>query len=256
MIGGGRRPVVDTWWQTETGCILIAPLPGAIATKPGSASRALPAIHADVVDESGNPVRGRQGYLVLKRPWPSMLRTLYGEDERYEQTYFGRFDERSFFGRFEERTYFVGDVAMIDDDGYFWIGGRVDDVLNVAGSRFAAAQVESAIVTHPKVAEAAVIGQFDEETGQSVCAFVTLAGEEQGTPELEREVREVVASRVGQLAAPKRIVWADELPKTRSGKIMRRLLRDIAAGEPLGDLTTLRDPRVMGELEQQFVAGD
>jgi acetyl-CoA synthetase len=144
---------------------------------------------------------------------------------------------------------------MIDDDGYFWIGGRVDDVLNVAGSRFAAAQLESAIVAHPKVAEAAVIGQFDERTGQAVCAFVTLVGEEQGNAELERDVREFVAMRLGDLASPQRIVWTDELPKTRSGKIMRRLLRDIAAGEPLGDLTTLRDPRVMGELEQQFVAG-
>jgi acetyl-CoA synthetase len=255
VIGGGRCPIVDTWWQTETGCILIAPLPGVSATKPGSAGRPLPAIHADVVGEDGNPVRDTYGYLVLTRPWPAMLRTLYKEDDRYKQTYFGRFDEDSYFGRFEERVYFVGDIARIDDDGYFWIGGRVDDVLNVAGSRFAAATVESAIVAHPKVAEAAVIGQFDQVTGQAICAFVTLEGAEVGSEALEMEIRDGVVARVGELASPRRIIWTDELPKTRSGKIMRRLLRDIAAGEALGDLTTLRDPRVMGELEQHFVAG-
>jgi acetyl-CoA synthetase len=184
-----------------------------------------------------------------------MLRTLYKEDERYEETYFGRFDERSYLGRFGERVYFVGDVARIDEDGYFWIGGRVDDVLNVAGSRFAAAEVESAIVAHPSVAEAAVIGQYDNESGQAICAFVSLVGDKQGSERIEREIRDAVTRRVGEPASPRRIIWADELPKTRSGKIMRRLLRDIAAGEPLGDLTTLRDPRVMGELEQHFVAG-
>jgi acetyl-CoA synthetase len=253
VVGGGRCPIVDTWWQTETGCVLIAPLPGLTATKPGSASQPLPAIQADVVDEDGNSIRGKQGYLVLKRPWPAMLRTLYREDERYKQTYFGRFDERSFLGSFEERIYYVGDVARIDEDGYFWIGGRVDDVLNVAGARFAAAEVESAIVAHPKVAEAAAIGQFDEDTGQAVCAFVILEGDCPGSDRLESEIRAEVSSRVDELAAPRRIIWTDELPKTRSGKIMRRLLRDIAAGEALGDLTTLRDPRVMGELEQHFV---
>jgi len=253
VVGGGRCPIVDTWWQTETGCVLIAPLPGLTATKPGSASQPLPAIQADVVDEDGNSIRGKQGYLVLKRPWPAMLRTLYREDERYKQTYFGRFDERSFLGSFEERIYYVGDVARIDEDGYFWIGGRVDDVLNIAGARFAAAEVESAIVAHPKVAEAAAIGQFDEDTGQAVCAFVILEGDCPGSDRLESEIRAEVSSRVDELAAPRRIIWTDELPKTRSGKIMRRLLRDIAAGEALGDLTTLRDPRVMGELEQHFV---
>jgi acetyl-CoA synthetase len=255
VIGGERCPIVDTWWQTETGCIMIAALPGVVATKPGSVSRPLPGIDADVVDEDGAPVRGRNGYLILKRPWPAMLRTLYKEDERYEETYFGRFDERSYLGRFGERVYFVGDVARIDEDGYFWIGGRVDDVLNVAGSRFAAAEVESAIVAHPSVAEAAVIGQYDNESGQAICAFVSLVGDKQGSERIEREIRDAVTRRVGEPASPRRIIWADELPKTRSGKIMRRLLRDIAAGEPLGDLTTLRDPRVMGELEQHFVAG-
>jgi len=255
VIGGGRCPVIDTWWQTETGCILIAALPGVTATKPGSATRPLPGIDADVVDEDGCSVRGQQGNLVLKRPWPAMLRTLYKEDERYEETYFGRFDERSYLGRFGERVYFVGDVARIDEDGYFWIGGRVDDVLNVAGSRFAAADIESAIVAHPKVAEAAVIGQYDEDSGQAICAFVSLAGDVRGSERLEQEIRDAVTSGLGQPASPRRVIWADELPKTRSGKIMRRLLRDIAAGEPLGDLTTLRDPRVMGELEQHFVGG-
>jgi acetyl-CoA synthetase len=254
VIGGGRCPIVDTWWQTETGCILIASLPGVSATKPGSAGRPLPGISAAVFDEDGNPVRDSDGYLVLTRPWPAMLRTLYKEDDRYKQTYFGRFED-SYFGRFEERVYFVGDIARIDEDGYFWIGGRVDDVLNVAGSRFAAAAVESAIVAHPRVAEAAVIGQFDEDTGQAICAFVTLELDQPGSVVLEQEIREGVVARVGPLASPQRIIWADELPKTRSGKIMRRLLRDIAAGEALGDLTTLRDPRVMGELEQHFVAG-
>jgi acetyl-CoA synthetase len=255
VIGGGRCPIVDTWWQTETGCILIAPLPGVSATKPGSAGRPLPAIHADVVDDDGNRVRGDYGYLVLTRPWPAMLRTLHKEDDRYKQTYFGRFDEESYFGRFEERVYFVGDTAKIDEDGCFWIGGRVDDMLNIAGSRFAAASIESAIVAHPKVAEAAVIGQFDQETGQAICAFVTLELDEPGSEVLEQEVRDCVVARVGAPASPRRIIWANELPKTRSGKIMRRLLRDIGAGEELGDLTTLRDPRVMGELEQHFVAG-
>jgi acetyl-CoA synthetase len=253
VIGGGRCPIVDTWWQTETGCIMIAPLPGLTATKPGSASHPLPAIQADVVDEDGNSVRGKQGYLVLKRPWPAMLRTLYHEEERYRQTYFGRFDERSYLGRFEERVYFVGDTALIDDDGYFWIGGRVDDVLNVAGSRIAAAEIESAIVAHPNVAEAAVIGEFDEQTGQAVCAFVILESSSRPSSRLEEEIRTEVGNRVGEFAIPQEIIWTDELPKTRSGKIMRRLLRDIAAGEELGDRTTLRDPGVMGELEQHFV---
>ena len=234
---------------------MIATLPGVLAAKPGSVGKPLPAIDADVVDEDGNAVRGRDGYLVLRRPWPAMLRTLYKEDERYEQTYFGRFDERSYLSRFDERMYFVGDVAHIDDDGYFWIGGRVDDVLNIAGSRFAAAAVESAIVAHPAVAEAAVIGQYDPDTGQAICAFVSLVADSAVSEELEQEIRDGVSRRLDPLASPRRIVWTDELPKTRSGKIMRRLLRDIAAGEELGDLTTLRDPRVMGELEQQFVAG-
>jgi acetyl-CoA synthetase len=195
-----------------------------------------------VVDETtGEEVEhGTQGLLVLRRPWPGMLRTLYGDDDRYVETYFSRFGKQ---------TYLVGDAARRDKDGCFWIIGRIDDVLNVAGHRMSTAEIESAIVSHAKVAEAAVIGQSDEDTGQAVCAFVTLEGELQGDDDLVGELREHVAQRIGKLARPKRIVWADDLPKTRSGKIMRRLLRDIAEGRELGDVTTLRDPDVMGQLE-------
>jgi acetyl-CoA synthetase len=241
VIGGGSCPIVDTWWQTETGHIMITTLPGAQAQKPGSAGKALPGIDAAVLDEEGNEVSGEQGLLALRRPWPGMLRTLYRDDDRYVETYFSKWDSE---------TYFVGDAARKDSDGYFWVIGRVDDVINVSGHRLSTAEVESAIVSHANVAEAAVIGQADEHTGQSICAFVTLEGEIEGTEELEGDIREHVAGRIGKFARPKRIVWADDLPKTRSGKIMRRLLRDIAEGHELGDVTTLRDPDVVEQLDE------
>jgi acetyl-CoA synthetase len=242
VIGGERCPIVDTWWQTETGAIMITPLAGIVATKPGSATRPFPGISADVVGErDGEPVDDGQGLLVLQRPWPSMLRTLYKEDDRFVETYFEKFGKE---------TYLVGDAARKDKDGYFWIIGRIDDVVNVSGHRMSTAEVESAIVAHPKVAEAAVIGQADEDSGQSICAFVTLEGDNtEGSDELVSEINDTVAKRIGKLARPKRVIWADDLPKTRSGKIMRRLLRDIAEGRALGDVTTLRDPDVMKQLE-------
>jgi acetyl-CoA synthetase len=244
VIGGERCPIVDTWWQTETGHILISPLPGITATKPGSATRPLPGIEPAVLDEDGNEVEGDQGLLAIKRPWPGMLRTLYKDEGRYKETYYDKFGET---------TYFVGDAARKDEDGYFWIIGRVDDVINVSGHRLSTAEVESAIVSHPKVAESAVIGQQDEDTGQAICAFVILEGDsDEGNEQLEQEVREHCAKRIGKLARPKRIIWTADVPKTRSGKIMRRLLRDIAEGNELGDVTTLREPGVMKDLEQKF----
>ena len=241
VIGGERCPIVDTWWQTETGAIMITPLPGIVSTKPGSATRPFPGIAAEVVDErEGKPIDQGQGLLVLTRPWPSMLRTLYKEDDRFIETYFAKFGKE---------TYLVGDAARKDKDGYFWVIGRIDDVVNVSGHRLSTAEVESAIVSHGKVAEAAVIGQVDEDSGQAICAFVTLEGDLEGTNELVEEIRSRVADRIGKFARPKRIIWADDLPKTRSGKIMRRLLRDIADGKALGDVTTLRDPDVMAQLE-------
>jgi len=243
VIGGERCPIVDTWWQTETGHIMITTLPGAQYGKPGSAGTPLPGISAAIVDgETGEEVPdGTQGLLTLTHPWPGMLRTLFGDDDRYVSTYWEKFGPE---------TYFVGDASKRDaDDGYVWVIGRVDDVLNVSGHRMSTAEIESAIVSHGKVAEAAVIGQADEDTGQSVCAFVTLEGDLEGTPDLEAEIREHVAQRIGKLARPKRIVWSDDLPKTRSGKIMRRLLKDIAEGRALGDVTTLRDPDVMKQLQ-------
>jgi acetyl-CoA synthetase len=241
VIGGGRCPIVDTWWQTETGNIMITTLPGAQATKPGSAGTPLPGIDAAVVDEEGNEVEDEQGILVLRKPWPAMLRTLYKEDDRFIETYFERFGKE---------TYLVGDASRKDSDGYFWVIGRIDDVINVSGHRLSTAEVESAIVSHPKVAEAAVIGQSDEDTGQAICAFVTLQGDDDGSEELEQEVRDQVAKHIGKLARPKRIIWAYDLPKTRSGKIMRRLLRDVAEGRELGDVTTLRDPDVVAKLDE------
>ena len=241
MIGGERCPIVDTWWQTETGAIMITPLPGIVSTKPGSATLPFPGIAAEVVDErEGKPIDEGQGLLVLTRPWPSMLRTLYKEDDRFIETYFAKFGKD---------TYLVGDAARKDKDGYFWVIGRIDDVVNVSGHRLSTAEVESAIVSHGKVAEAAVIGQVDEDSGQAICAFVTLEGDLEGTNDLVEEIRSRVADRIGKFARPKRIIWADDLPKTRSGKIMRRLLRDIADGKALGDVTTLRDPDVMAQLE-------
>jgi acetyl-CoA synthetase len=241
VVGGGRCPVVDTWWQTETGGIMITTLPGAQAMKPGSAGTPLPGIAAAVLDEDGNEVkRGTQGLLSLSRPWPGMLRTLYGDDDRYVTTYWDKWGPT---------TYLVGDASKMDEDGYISVIGRVDDVLNVSGHRMSTAEIESAIVSHPKVAEAAVIGATDEDTGQAVAAFITLEGEYEGSDELVVEIREHVAMRIGKLARPKRVIWADDLPKTRSGKIMRRLLKDIAEGRELGDVTTLRDPDVMAQLE-------
>ena len=246
VVGGGRCPIIDTWWQTETGAIMITPLPGIVSTKPGSATRPFPGIAAQVLDEStGEPIDEGQGLLVITRPWPSMLRTLYKEPDRFIETYFSRFGKE---------TYLVGDAARRDKDGYFWIIGRIDDVVNVSGHRLSTAEVESAIVSHPEVAEAAVIGQHDEDTGQAICAFVTLRGDLEGTDAITDEVRATVAERIGKFARPKRIVWADDLPKTRSGKIMRRLLRDIADGRVLGDVTTLRDPDVMAQLESKIKA--
>ena len=241
VIGGERCPIVDTWWQTETGMIMITPLPGITATKPGSATQPFPGIAADVLDEStGESVSEGQGLLVLTRPWPAMLRTLYREEERYINAYFER------FGR---EVYLVGDAARRDSDGYIWVIGRIDDVVNVSGHRLSTAEVESAIVAHPDVAEAAVIGQHDEDTGQAIVAFVTLQGDLEGDEATVESVRESVAERIGKFARPKRIIWSDDLPKTRSGKIMRRLLRDIAEGRALGDVTTLRDPAVTAQLE-------
>jgi acetyl-CoA synthetase len=241
VIGGGRCPIVDTWWQTETGCIMISPLPGITKTKPGSATQPFPGVEAAVLTEDGEDAGNEQGLLALRRPWPSMLRTLYKEEDRFVETYFDKFGKE---------TYFVGDAARKDEDGYFWIIGRVDDVVNVSGHRLSTAEVESAIVSHPKVAESAVIGQSDEDTGQSICAFVTLEGSnDEGDDQIEQEIRDRVADRIGKFARPKRIIWAGDLPKTRSGKIMRRLLRDIAEGRELGDVTTLRDPAVMEQLE-------
>jgi acetyl-CoA synthetase len=249
VVGGGRCPIVDTWWQTETGAIMITTLPGAQEAKPSSAGTLLPALAGEVREESSGEVaeRGRQGLLALTRPWPSMLRTLYKDDDRYVETYWSRWDNR---------TYLVGDAARQTEDDYFWVIGRIDDVINVSGHRLSTAEVESAIVSHPKVAESAVIGQSDEDTGQAIAAFVTLEGTLEGSEELVDELREHVAQKIGKLARPKRIIWADDLPKTRSGKIMRRLLRDVAEGRALGDVTTLRDPAVMAQLEGQIKASD
>jgi len=243
VIGGERCPIVDTWWQTETGAIMISPLPGITSTKPGSATQPFPGVFAEVLDEStGEPVQEGQGLLVLTRPWPSMLRTLYKEEERFIETYFKRFGSE---------TYLVGDAARRDSDGYFWVIGRIDDVVNVSGHRLSTAEVESAIVAHTDVAEAAVIGQHDEDSGQAIVAFVTLQGDLEGDDGTVEGIREAVSGRIGKFARPKRIIWTEDLPKTRSGKIMRRLLRDIAEGRALGDVTTLRDPAVMQQLEDQ-----
>jgi acetyl-CoA synthetase len=241
-IGGGRCPIVDTWWQTETGAIMISPLPGLTETKPGSATVPLPGIEAAIYDSEGNEIDEGGGTLVLTKPWPSMARTLYREDDRFIETYWDR------YGR---DTYLVGDAARRDEDGYFWIVGRIDDVINVSGHRLSTMEVESALVSHPKVAEAAVIAVPDEDTGQAIVAFVTPEGNSQGGDEMVTELRGHVAEKIGKLARPKSIHFSDDLPKTRSGKIMRRLLRDIAQGNELGDVTTLRDPSVVEQLQEQ-----
>ena len=243
-IGGGRCPVVDTWWQTETGAILISPLPGMTTLKPGSATFPLPGVTAEVVDDRGRPVAVGGGYLAMTRPWPAMLRGIYGDPERYRQTYWNRF----------EGKYFAGDGAKRDDDGYFWLLGRVDDVMNVSGHRVSTTEVESALVDHPTVAEAAVVGAKDETTGQAIIAFVTLkAGEEPSVGHGEA-LREHVAQKIGRFGRPKTIIFTDDLPKTRSGKIMRRLLRDVAEGRDLGDTTTLADANVVDEIRRRAEA--
>jgi acetyl-CoA synthetase len=240
-IGGGSCPVVDTWWQTETGAIMISPLPGATTTKPGSATFPLPGTVAEVVDDAGRPVERGGGYLTLTRPWPSMLRGIYGDPERYRDTYWSRFEGR----------YFAGDGAHIDDEGYYWLLGRVDDVMNISGHRVSTAEVESALVSHPSVAESAVVGATDAVTGQAIVAFVTCRGDTESTEELGQELRAHVATKIGPTARPKTVIFTDDLPKTRSGKIMRRLLRDVAEGRDLGDTTTLADASVVDEIRQR-----
>jgi acetyl-CoA synthetase len=242
-IGKKRCPIVDTWWQTETGMIMISPLPGATPTKPGSCTRPLPGVIAEVVDKQGNPVPANSGgLLVIKQPWPAMLRTIYGDDARYRQMYWSQVPH----------CYFTADGARRDEDGYIWIMGRVDDVLNVAGHRLSTMEIESALVHHPKVAEAAVVGQPDEIKGEGIACFVTLVGGEQPSEELKKELRDHVAKEIGALARPDAIRFTDGLPKTRSGKIMRRLLRDIASGkETTGDTTTLEDLSVMVKLREE-----
>ncbi|HWH35422.1 MAG TPA: acetate--CoA ligase, partial [Acidimicrobiales bacterium] len=237
-IGGGTCPVVDTWWQTETGAIMISPLPGVTTTKPGSATFPLPGVAAEVVDDAGRPVERGGGYLTLTRPWPSMLRGIYGDPDRYRDTYWSRFEGR----------YFAGDGAHIDDEGYYWLLGRVDDVMNVSGHRVSTAEVESALVSHEAVAESAVVGASDEVSGQAIVAFVTCRGGTETTDELGQELRAHVATRIGPTARPKTVIFTDDLPKTRSGKIMRRLLRDVAEGRDLGDTTTLADASVVEEI--------
>jgi acetyl-CoA synthetase len=242
VIGAERCPIVDTWWQTENGCILISPVPGAVPTKPGSATLPLPGIAAEVVNHEGKPVGPNQGgLLVIKRPWPAMFRTLYRDPERYKQAYFTQI----------EGAYFTGDGARRDEDGYFWVMGRVDDVLNVAGHRLGTMEVESALVSHPAVAEAAVVGRPDPVKGQAVVAFVTLAGGRKGNDQLREELRKHVVKEIGALARPDDLRFSDTLPKTRSGKIMRRLLRQIAVGDDaLGDTSTVEDLSVLARLRE------
>ena len=239
-IGGERCPVVDTWWQTETGSILITPLPGVTTLKPGSATRPFPGIHADIVDESGQSVPANSGgYLVLRRPWPSMFRTIYGDPQRYIDTYFSRFGPD---------VYLAGDGAKRDDDDDFWLLGRIDDVMNVAGHRLSTYEIESALVDHPSVAESAVVSRPDDVVGEAIVAFVTLKSSERGDESLIEVLRNHVASKIGKIARPHAIILTDDLPKTRSGKIMRRLLRDVAHGRHLGDVTTLANAEVVEEI--------
>jgi len=249
VIGGDRAPVVDTWWQTETGMILISPLPGVTAGKPGSAMTAVPGVSAEVVNDEGVPVpNGSGGYLVLTEPWPAMLRTLWGDDDRFVETYWKRFADQGY--------YFAGDGAKKDEDGDIWLLGRVDDVMNVSGHRLSTTEIESALVSHPKVAEAAVVGATDETTGQAVCAFVILredAGD--GGEDIVQELRNHVAKEIGAIAKPRQIMIVAELPKTRSGKIMRRLLRDVAENREVGDVTTLADSSVMTLIREGLSSG-
>jgi acetyl-CoA synthetase len=242
VIGGGRCPVVDTWWQTETGGIMITPLPGITTAKPGSATLPFPGIKPAIYDENGQPIEGTDtGYLVIERPWPGMLRTIYKDPQRYEDTYWNVY----------EGVYFVGDGARRDEDGYFWIMGRIDDVMNVSGHRISTAEVESALVSHEAVAEAAVIGRKDEDKGQAVFAYVTLEGEREGSEDLKGTLRQHVRKQIGALASPDDMIFTDDLPKTRSGKIMRRVLRAVAEGDDLGDTSTLADPGSVEALQEQ-----
>ncbi len=234
-IGSERCPIVDTWWQTETGGHMITPLPALTATKPGSACRPLPGIGAELVDDSGNVVSVGGGYLTLTRPWPSMLRGIWGDSDRYADTYWSRFEGR----------YFAGDGAKLDDDGYLWVLGRVDDVMNISGHRISTAEVESALVDHPAVAEAAVVGATDPTTGQAIVGYVILRGGVEASDELREEIRQHVSVKLGAIARPRAVILVDDLPKTRSGKIMRRLLRDVVEGRELGDTTTLADANVV-----------
>jgi len=243
-IGGNRCPIVDTWWQTETGGIMITPLPGVTTTKPGSATIPFPGISVQLVDSNGAVLEKGGGFLVLTEPWPGMLRTIYGDDARYRETYWSRFPGR----------YFAGDGAKVDDDGYWWILGRVDDVLNVAGHRIGTMEVESALVDHPAVAEAAVVGKAHELKGQAIAAFVTLKEGHAATAEMRDDLKDHVAKKIGAIARPDDILFSADLPKTRSGKIMRRLLRDIAEGRALGDTTTLADPGVVARLRETYEA--
>ena len=246
-IGQGRCPIVDTWWQTETGSIMISPLPGLTTTKPGSATFPLPGINADVVDEAGQSVPlGGGGYLVLKSPWPSMARTIYGDPERYEETYWRRFGKN---------VYFAGDGCKRDEEGYFWLLGRVDDVMNISGHRLSTMEVESALVDHQEVAEAAVIGKKDDIKGEAIAAFVTLKEGAEGNAGKVDELKKHVVRKIGPIARPQSLYFTAELPKTRSGKIMRRLLRDIAEGRALGDTTTLADASVVAQLKSQYEDG-
>jgi acetyl-CoA synthetase len=246
-IGGDRCPVVDTWWQTETGSIMISPLPGVTAGKPGAAMTPLPGVSAEVVDDTGNAVPdGSGGYLVLTEPWPAMLRTLWGDDERYKETYWSRFPG----------NYFAGDGAKKDNDGDLWLLGRVDDVMNISGHRLSTTEIESALVSHPKVAEAAVVGAADDMTGQAICAFVILRSEAgDGGPDVVKELRDHVAKEIGPIAKPRQIMIVAELPKTRSGKIMRRLLKDVAEHREVGDVTTLADSTVMDLIKEGLGTG-
>jgi acetyl-CoA synthetase len=240
-IGGGRCPIVDTWWQTETGAHMITPLPGVITTKPGSATFPLPGISVEVVDDTGTPISKGGGYLTITQPWPSMLRGIWGDPERYRDTYWSEYEGR----------YFAGDGCKIDDEGYFWLLGRVDDVMNVSGHRVSTTEVESALVDHPAVAEAAVVGAADATTGQAIIGYVILRGSFETSPELIEEVRQHVAKKIGPTARPKAVVVVPDLPKTRSGKIMRRLLRDVAEGRDLGDTTTLADASVVDDIRRR-----
>jgi acetyl-CoA synthetase len=241
-IGGGRCPIVDTWWQTETGSIMISPLPGVTPTKPGSATHAIPGIRAEVVDMDGAAVPlGSGGFLTITTPWPSMLRSIYGDDKRYVDTYWSRFPG----------SYFPGDGAKVDDDGYLWVLGRVDDVMNVSGHRISTMEVESALVSHDAVAEAAVVGATDDLTGQAIAALVTLREGFAPTDELHDELRRHVGEKIGAIAKPKTIIFTPDLPKTRSGKIMRRLLRDISDHRALGDVTTLANAEIVQAIADQ-----